>query len=363
MKNHFQTLPKMRARELEKFFQTGNTKLLKPRSFEKENLSGLDFHNKDLSGCDFTGAIFSTGQDFSKAVLENCTFGPEREGLMPVAFRKSNFSECILRSAQLKGISLIECDLLNADLTNANLNDTDCHKSDFSYANMFNTSVEGANFFQARFYKTRLNLIRKPILQANRKSWANWCELHGYPYLEEIERIEQSISVYLELKENFRSIGAYSDASWAYIQERRMRRQQYWPFVASSRFKYPNLKILRFIFYLWSMFVWFIDFLVDLTTGYGESLFKTLLTIIITTTIIFPLLYGFSGGITVDSLPTRSLNYYHLILFSVGNLIQGYPGMEAYSEIGTKIHVFQQLFGVLAIGFLGFVLGNKINQS
>jgi hypothetical protein len=50
-------LPKMRAVELKNWFQAGYTKLDKPHRFEMENLANVDLRKKDMSGCDFTGAI------------------------------------------------------------------------------------------------------------------------------------------------------------------------------------------------------------------------------------------------------------------------------------------------------------------
>lgn len=361
--------PRMRAVELRNWFQKGYKRLNEAHRFEMEDLSDVDLRRKDLSGCDFTGAVFGVGQDFSESVFTGCTFGPPRDGLKPVNLIKVNMFRCVLRDATLQNVSLVDCNLAGADLTNADLSESDCTLTDFSDATMFGVVLTNTNLFQARFRGTYLTLKKQPILQANSKAWDRWCKDHCKDSRES-ERLEQAAAIYLELKGNFRSIGAYSEASWAYVQERRMRRSQHNPFVARQcfEFDYPNRWGARMVFYLRHFFVWFLDAVIDVTTGYGESLLKTTLTLLVSVTVIFPLLYGLSSGVKLAAAAGAvssqiSRNYLHLLLFSIGNLVGGYPGLDAATEIGKQIQITQQLLGAMMMGLIGFILGKKINQS
>src|SRR6185436_15270790 len=239
--------PKMRAAALKGIFLSGGfeTKRLEgPHRFERENLGDVDLHDKDLTGCDFVGAIFSEGQDLSQANLTRCKFGPPREDLFRVHLNKVNLTNALLSHTRLTGVSLQGCNLVQADLTNADLSDSNCMRSDFSYATLYDANLTHANLFQARFNKTRFSLKKRPILQADAQAWSRWCEDHHHLDLkdQEVDRLEQGIAIYLELKENFKSIGAYSEASWAYVQERRMRRACHHPRIAAQCFKsdYPS---------------------------------------------------------------------------------------------------------------------------
>ncbi len=359
-------LPLMRAAELRNLFQGHHGKLPEPRRFEKENLSAVNMRGRDLSGCDFIGAVFGVGQDLSRANFTNCIFGPVRDGLMPVSLQKVDLTGAHLPFAQMTGVSLKDSKLIDANLSSADLSSTDCTYADFSYTTLYSANLTEANLFQARFYRTRFSLNKRSILQADAKAWREWCKVHFYGDMKDSVRLEQGAAIYLELKENFRSIGAYSEASWAYIMERRMRRDQHHPLYAHFCFEtdYPDNRVLKAVFYVWHSVIWLSDLLVDLTTGYGESLLKPIVTLGICVALVFPLLYNIAGGVTLfpgSAQEHVSREYIDLLLFSTGNLLQGYPGYGSVTELGKIFQLFEQLFGVLMIGLLGFILGNKIN--
>jgi uncharacterized protein YjbI with pentapeptide repeats len=270
-----------------------------------------------------------------------------------------------LRGATLKNVVLRDSNLTEADLTGADLSDSDCSGTDFSGAIMFGVDLTDTNLFQARFDKTRLRPKSRKILHSNSRSWARWCKNHHYGESSESERLEQAVAIHLELKENFKSIGAYEEASKAYVEERRMRRAQHCPLVAHQCFEsdYPDSQGARVLFFLRHCLVWLADAFIDLTTEYGESLWRTMLTLLVFATIVFPVAYSLSGGVVLNTSGKVSKEYVHLVLFCVGNLFQGYPGFEAATEFGGGIQVVQQFFAVMMIGLLGFVLGKKINQG
>jgi hypothetical protein len=265
----------------------------------------------------------------------------------------------------MQNVSLVDCDLTNAVLTDSDLSHSDCSRTDFSGANLLGADLTNTNLYQAHFNRKRMNLKRQSILQAQSETWRAWCLAHDCSASGESERLDQAVAVYLELKDNFRSIGAYSEASWAYIQERRMRCAQHKISVAGQcfKFEYPIGRRARVGFYVRHSLIWFSDAFVYLTTGYGESLGRTGLTFLIFALVIFPFLYRLTGGVSVTNTNTVVKDYFHLLSFSIGNLFQGYPGYEAVGEAGKQIQILQQFFSVIMIGLLGFILGKKINQS
>jgi len=321
-----------------------------------------------MSGCDFVGSILGVGQDMSQGTFEKCIFGPPRSGLRRLNLTKVNLSRSILRDAILEDISLIDCNLEETDLTNANISRSDCSGSAFTNANLTGADLRYTNLFGARFDRTRLTLRKRPVLQEDSRAWKQWCHAHGYGDIAESERIEQAVAIYLELKKNFRSIGSYSEASWAYVQERRMRRAQHSIPLAPQCFEldYPSVLAKRIGFYIQHSLAWLADFVIDIATGYGESLLRTMLTLITTVCLVFPLLYLFAGGVRISTNTGAYIitnDYSHLFLLSLGSVLQGFPGVEVATEIGRQVQMVEQFFGVMLIGLLGFVLGKRINQS
>lgn len=363
-RNADKLLPLMRVSELRELLQRPHSSLSGHHRFE-EDLSGVDLKGRVLVGCDFSGAMFGKEPDLRYTNFNNCRFGPSRDELL-VNLQGADFTEAQLQNAILTEVSLKNCKFIRAKLSSADLSFSDCTYADFSNATLDGVDLESTNLFQANLNETRISFENRWILQSNVDAWRKWCKLH-YNDVGDAVRLEQGTAIYLELKENFRSIGAYSEASWAYTMERRMRRSQHHPQFVASCFasNFPGKKIEQLIFYMWHTAIWLLDYLVDITTGYGESLLKPVLTIGVFVALIFPWLYSIGGGVEVLAGTAQShisYGYSDLLFLSIGNLMQGYPGYEVSTEFGKLTQVVEQLFGVLMIGLLGFILGNKINQ-
>ena len=355
-------LKKMTATELKKLFNDDGKKTIENRDFKTETLSDVNFQSKEITNCNFIGALFHSDQDLSRSTLTKCKFGPPNTDL-PIILNRLNFSFGTLTDVHFDDVSLTDCKFNEANLSTVYLTDADCRRADFTNATMDNMTLTGANLYQARFNKTRLSLKRQPILQENAKAWLSWCEKHQNEIKTHSKRLNEGAAIYLELKENFRSIGAYSEASWAYIHERRIRRARHWPCFTRECFSssYPSSWFSRISFYIWHMFLWLIDAILDLTTGYGESLLKMGGTILFTVAVIFPFLYSISSGLGVNGLVDK---YLPLLSVSIANFLQGDSehSQNILKGISANVKLIEQFIGILMIGLLGYILGNQINQ-
>ncbi len=354
-------LSKMTAFELKRWFKEDGKKNIENRDFKTETLSDVDFQNKEITNCNFTNVNFKIEQDFSRSTIHMCEFGPHKNPI-PNLLRRANFSSSTLSDVHFDEACLLESKFTDANLSVVFLPGADCRRADFTNATMDNMQLTGTNFYQARFNKTRLSLKKQPILQENTKAWVSWCKKHQDDLKTHAERLNEGAAIYLELKENFRSIGAYSEASWAYVHGLRMRRSQHCLRFARECFSstYPANWVKRIGFYIRHVILWLIDAILDLTTGYGESLFRMGRTIFFTVAVIFPLLYSISSGVSLNGLD----KYSQLLSVSIENFLQGDSGtsLEILGKISTNIKLIEQFIGILMIGLLGYILGNKINQ-
>ncbi len=363
------SLDHMTASELQEFFYYHDD-LDRARSFQDENLGEINLSRKGLSGSDFRGALFKPGQDLHEACLDGCFFGPTLEGYPRTVLRRVKLCKASLENAVLRDAVLVDCELQDAILTNADLSDCDCRGTDFSEAHMVGMDLENANLYRARFDKTRLqqNSLRGVLLQASQSRWEKWCESNNEQH-NESTRLTQAHQIFMELKENFRSLGAYADASWSYRMERKMWRKMHWPSVAHKCFRseFPQGRFRKLIFWGRHSVQFAADLFIETFTGYGESLALTLFWTVILNLMIFPLLYSLAGGVKLfggDALNfTVSKQFVDLVRFSIGTFIQDYAGMEAHGDTVRSIQLFQEILGNVMLGFIGFILANKINQQ
>jgi Pentapeptide repeats (8 copies) len=130
-----------------------------------------DLRDAELADSVFAGAAVS---DFSGADLT-------RADLSAANLSRSDFRRATLAETNFKGTDLRDCDLRDAELTGVHLSD----------AILGNTRISR-------------NQIEGQIAEERAKDYA------------------AAITAYAAVKVNFRGLGRFADASWAYIQERRM---------------------------------------------------------------------------------------------------------------------------------------------
>ncbi len=130
----------------------------------------------------------------------------------------TSFLHCDLTGAQLNYAVLPDSVFIDCELTKAQFQGSDLTRADFQNANLEGANLSGAqldgvDFSKANLYRTRID--RRSL---------------GTGIRQEKDRdFLEACAVYLNLKNNFLSLGAYDDASWAYVQERTMERYCYAP--------------------------------------------------------------------------------------------------------------------------------------
>jgi uncharacterized protein YjbI with pentapeptide repeats len=110
------------------------------------NLSGMWWHNADLSGANLTGADL-TGADLLQADLSGANLtGADLTGadLLQADLSGANLTGANLTGANLTGANLTETDLTGANLDGANLTNANLFRADLSGAKLYD--VIGADF-------------------------------------------------------------------------------------------------------------------------------------------------------------------------------------------------------------------------
>ena len=334
-------------------------------------LNGISFRGADLRQADLTGSW-----------LAKCDF---REARM---WRATLPGAC-LWLARLDGADLKECDFRRALLVDASFRD----------ALLTGSQLQGALLQRAIFANTPVTqrdignhiLIEQaePLIHFADEFDAHFEELRaedpgvaGWVTENLPRRYELAAETYLMLKNNFDQIGRYNDASWAYIKERQMERMskapwrarqyqgQAQPLSMERRGSYQSLPPwhpLTWWFWLKHAFLWLLDWVTELTCGYGERPGRTL-TLAGLILVAFPFIYWAVQGLGWvdpatgrDVISTRFLDY---VIYSAGAFVTiGYEGLRPINTAAQIWTAVEALLGISILALLMFALGNRIGRS
>lgn len=343
---------------------------------------GLDLSDYDLSGVnlkylDLHGVIFShyrvgpyenrranlvgtrfSGSDLSKAVLD-------RVNLSTASFTRANLYETSFRRATAENVKFRE-----ANLNNANLYGTKLNGADLSY-----TNLEGANLNRAELNNTFLTGVHlEGLIQENIEDYSAYFERWYSDGIRDNTRqrylawrYQHGAEIFMNLKNAFLFSGHYQEASWAYLKERQMRRGTMVPWRAKIYYegtiaKNPGLLRWRWCwFYLKYGVLWLVDWLTDLTSGYGERPLRTL-WVALAVILSFPLFYGLSGQVRLHTGGVPSgLDY---LIYSLGAFsTMDFSRFETTGVIAETLASIEALLGISILALLMFALGNRISRS
>jgi len=227
--------------------------------------------------------------------------------------------------------------LAGVNLEGANLRCTKLEGVDLTAANL-----EGAYFYGAYLDRTRLHAeqLKPKIGEEKDKRW------------------DEAKEAYLLLKNNFRSLGRYNDARWAYVKERNTERKSYFPSqegdgevenrLPKGRLKKKLEPIYKSWLYLKLFFkprgiriqrwLWLRNMVWEISCNYGESILLPILWAIVITFIFSPALFYSFGGIVQDGSP---LSYADCIVLSMSS----FAGLT-FSEI-TSLTYFGRVWSSL----------------
>ena len=296
---------------------------------------------------------------------------------------KIDFTGCRIERTSFKGCELIHCRFRNAKIS----------WSDFRYAEIQHGTFEGAEIEFSDFYrafidgvvifsgssfsncslnKTYLgecavirkeNLKNNKILQQNKEDYRKFLvDWHTYGTGERTNDInaksDWSPDAAVEARwsdaeviyKNFNALwagkGYFGDANLAYVQGKKMERRRMISELFSKSVK-PTTKLTNILHILTNV-------ISDIFFGYGESMFKMIMTYILT---VFLFAWMFTENVSL-------LEYTQALAISLKNM----AGMDSESIRGISplvdmLNVIQTTIGILLTGIFGFILGNKIRNQ
>ena len=154
------------------------------------------------------------------------------------------------------------------------------------------------------------------------------------------------IGVYKNFNALWAGKGYFGDGNWAYVQGKKMERRR----MISELFN-KSVKPLKKLTNLWHILT---NVISDLFFGYGESMFKMIVTYILT---VFFFAWVFTENVSI-------LEYTQALAISLKNM----AGMDSETIRGVSplvdmLNVIQTTIGILLTGIFGFILGNKIRNQ
>ncbi|MCC6607876.1 MAG: pentapeptide repeat-containing protein [Anaerolineae bacterium] len=328
--------------------------------FSHKNLYGIDLSGMDLSECNFASSTLT------RANLSQCQFFDA--DFSHAACREANFAYAELSRANFTFAYLREADFTNAHLYRANLDYADCREAIFELTNIHRASLQGVQIDG--------DSIGRKLIQDDPVAYRAAFE-RVFRYRTDKERAQRTIDyyvqvrrkiaqqVYRDLKIAFTNNGRYAAASWAYVRERQARRQMHFPLRARIHFpqQYPGsgkfLLLRRFVFYGDHFLSWVLDWIAELTCGYGEKPLRPLVLSAIIL-VIFPFIYAWEGGVKSTTDIMMPLDYFNYSLAAFTTL--GFSEFEATTAGAQTLTSLEALLGISILALLMFVLGNRISR-
>jgi len=288
--------------------------------------------------------------------------------LQEASLGKANLQGASLRYANLQGASLVGASLREAILMCADLRDASLGGANLQGANLTYSHLENVDFFAAEslegayLYNAFLDDTR---LKREQLGGAIGEELAG--------EYSEAKEAYLALKNNFDEIGRYRDEGWAYVKERRMGKICSTPWRArrfhgesqlgdSKGSRAPAWRPRVWRFYARHTWKWLWDWVAEVTTGYGESISRTLGAMGIGW-LAFAVLYWLLGAV-VDADGNPSSSWLHCLLYSGGAFTTlGVDALRPANDWIRALSISESVVGVALTGLMGFFLGNRIRRS
>lgn len=345
------------------------------------NLFGIDLTDAWLSGVDLLGADLRTAKlgkiDLTAAKLTSSN--ASGANLEEASIHHTSFDGASLRSTSFRGATLLNVSFLGSNLTWADLRAARFFDGTrFDGADLSEAHLEGVNLyplaagalrgaFWATAYLDRTRLRREQLggcvgeeVVAARNQWrgrnrrggdASRVETDAKPWLTFWDARES----YLNLKNNFNSIGRYADASWAYRRERTMERMALgheWRTHGARRWR--------------SFMQWCGNWLVCALTGYGESPLRPVAFAAAVIAVFWGGFYWLGGVGYMPEAENRveRLGCWDSLAYSAGAFFTvGFSDFAPLSYPARVLTVFESSLGILLVALLLYCLGNRISRS
>lgn len=362
----------------------------------------LDLSGKDLSGGDFSRSAIiirvnrrrykerpiwqnhiSGGLNLKRVSLQNANlFGADLSfvdlsgaNLQESFLQAANLSNARLRNTNFFHVELNQCDLSGATAPGAIFDKSDMGSSNLTGTNFDEASLKDVSLYHAQLTGTQISRkeLGNTIVQEYRGSLESFLLEHhaslgkeGVTEWLDRRQFEDARQVYASLKANFLGIGNYDDASWAHIKERQMAKMTHHPKHARTYYQKEipqNAK--RFSVHWWKLYFshtikWLLDWLAELTVGYGERPMRTIAWAILIL-FVFPFIFMTSGGIESTQGSMSWLDYFNYSFGAFSTM--GFNQFEATTPLSQALTSLEALSGISILALLMFALGNRMSRS
>lgn len=296
---------------------------------------------------------------------------------------KIDFTGCRIERTSFKGCELVHCRFRNAkiswsdfryaEIQHGTFEDAEIEFSDFYRAFIDGVVIfSGSSFYNCSLNKTYLgecaiirkeNLKNNRILQQNKEDYRKFLvDWHTYGTGERTNdvnmksnwspdaaveaRWKDAETIYKNFNALWAGKGYFGDGNWAYVQGKKMERRR----MISELFN-NSVRPITKLTNLWHIFT---NVISDIFFGYGESMFKMIVTYILT---VFFFAWLFAENVNI-------LEYTQALAVSLKNM----AGMDSETIRGVSplvdmLNVIQTTIGILLTGIFGFILGNKIRNQ
>ena len=310
-----------------------------------KRLAGIDFSGENLEGVDFSGCTLDR-VSFKGCTLTHCRF-------RKAVILWSDFRYCEIQHGTFEEAVIDFCDFYRAFLDGVII---------FNRCRISNTSLNKTYIGESALIR-KDNLVGGKILQQDRKNYARFLmDWHLYgtgvrtndvganSSWDPSQALKGRWAEAEEIIKGFSALwtgkGFIADGNWAYVQGRRMGRRR-----MLRELTDPTFPLLRKVANIWHIIT---NIFSDLLFGYGESMFKMVMTYIIT---VFFFAWAFSSNIGI-------LQYGQAVIISLKNMVGMDSEMiQGVSPLVDMLNVVQTTVGILLTGIFGFILGNKIRNQ
>lgn len=350
--------------------------LIASKTLNDLDLSGQQLESLDFSGCTLTNVNFKNSVlkhcRFDEATLDSCDFDhsgtADTPTLQSVSFKKAELNNCRFRYANISWSDFRYARINQATFEDAIVDFCDFYRCFFEGVVLFkHSSFSNCSLFNAYFGDganiRRDNLRNGRIVQQDKQAYTKFLvDWHNYgtgvrtndrrevsewsPDAAINARWADAEDIYKTLNGLWAGKGYIADANWAYVQGRRMERRR-----MMAEMTDPKVKTNKKIGNVWHILT---NSLSDLLFGYGENMFKMIVTYIVT---VFIFAFIFKSEVS-------PLQYLEALGISLKNM----AGMDSevlrdVSPLVDMLNLVQTTIGILLTGIFGFILGNKIRNQ
>jgi len=323
------------------------------------DLVGVDLSGRTLShlvlGDGLGAAATLVGVDLSGAVLRSCVL--TGAVLRDVRLRGATLQDCDLRyvdleRVQLTGARLVGCDLYRARLgTDTILTDARVVRSSLN-----RIVLDGATLDRS--------VVGPQLLQEDPQAFRQFHQQiaptagHGERVAGHLAAADaEAAGIYRDLSGYWDSRGQHRDAAWAYVSARRAERRHARPWAAAARASDGHEPGRPLLVGLRSAPSWIGSALADAVAGHGERPLRAIACLGLLA-LVFALLFDATGSVGAagdGGLGTALLDSARVLTTTL-------PDDRVRDTLGAWLVALETGLGIVLLGLLGFVLGNRLRH-